>query len=149
MTQEEWEHSVQWIGIVAGSIIREEGKYLMVQEAQPKVKGLWNVPAGYVDKDEDVKVAAIREAKEESGYDIELDGLIGLYHDSTNEPLKHVYRARIVGGELKAQEDEIMDAKWLGYDEIKILNENGEIRARWIYDAITKVEEEIIQKLHS
>lgn len=140
MTQEEWEASVQWIGIVAGCIIKQDSKYLMVQEAKPKIYGLWNIPAGYVDKGEDVQEAAVREAKEESGYDVQLDGLINLYHDTTSEPLKHAYRAHVIGGELKPQEGEILDVKWLSYDEIKALNDDGKIRAGWIFKAITAVE---------
>ena len=138
MTKEEWAQTVQWIGIVAGCIIERDGTYLMVQEKKPKVYGQWNVPAGYVDKGEDVEAAAIREVKEESGYDVELDGLIDLYHDNTDEPLRHAYRAHIIGGELKAQESEILDAQWLAYDDIKKLNDEGKIRARWVFDAITK-----------
>lgn len=142
MTQQEWQQSVTWIGIVAGCVIKKDGKYLLVQEKQPKVYGLWNLPAGYVDKDEEVEHAAIREAKEESGYDVELDGLIGLYHDTTKEPLKHVFKAHVVGGELHIPEDEILDAKWLTYDEIKKLHEDGKLRARFIFEAISKVEAE-------
>lgn len=140
MTQEEWKQSVEWIGIVAGCVIKQDDKYLMVQEKQPKAYGLWNLPAGYVDKDEEVKDAAVREVKEETGYDVELDGLIGIYHDTTKEPVKHVYQAHVVGGDLTIQEDEILDVKWLSYDEVKTLNDEGKIRARFIFEAISKVE---------
>lgn len=142
MTQEEWQQSVTWIGIVAGCVIKKDGKYLLVQEKQPKVYGLWNLPAGYVDKDEEIEHAAIREAQEESGYDVELDGLIGLYHDTTKEPLKHIFKAHIIGGELNIPEDEILDAKWLTYDEVKHLQDDGKLRARFIFDTISRVEAE-------
>lgn len=141
MTQEEWEQSVTWIGIVAGCVIKKDDKYLLVQEKQQKVYGLWNLPAGYVDKDEEIEHAAIREAKEESGYEIELDGQIALYHEEIKRPLKHIFKAHVVGGELKIQEDEILDAKWLSFEEIKQLDEQGKLRAPWIIDAIRKVEE--------
>ena len=140
MTQQEWENSVEWIGVVAGSVIKKDGKYLLVQEKQPKAYGLWNLPAGYVDKGEEVEAAAVREAKEESGYDVKLDGLIGLYHETTKEPVKHIFRAHIVGGELRAQEDEILDVKWLTYDEVKTLNSEGKLRAAFIFEVISKVE---------
>lgn len=144
LSQEEWEASIQKIGIVAGCIICRDGKYLMVQEKQKKVYGLWNVPAGYVDQNEEVELAAVREAREESGYEVELEGLIGLYHDTTKEPLKHAYRAKIIGGDLKVQEDEILDVKWLTFAEIKDLNDDGKLRARWIFDAISRVEKNTI-----
>lgn len=141
MNQQEWRESVQWIGIIAANVIKQDGKYLMVQEAKPNVKGQWNVPAGYVDAGEEVEQAAVREAKEESGYDVVIDELIDLYHYTTTEPMKHVYASHIIGGELKAQEGEIMSVEWLSYDEIKTLNDEGKLRARWIFDAITKFEE--------
>lgn len=141
MNQQEWRESVEWIGIIAANVIKQDGKYLMVQEDKPHVKGLWNVPAGYVDVGEEVEQAAVREAKEESGYDVVIDDLIDLYHDTTTEPMKHVYASHVVGGELKAQEGEIMSVEWLTYDEIKTLNDEGKLRARWIFDAISKFED--------
>lgn len=141
-SEKPWAETVTWIGIVAGCVIKKDNKYLLVSEKQKKVYGLWNVPAGYVDKDEEVEAAAVREAKEESGYDVELDGLISLYHDSTTEPLKHAFKAHVVGGELKIQPDEILDAKWLSFVEVEKLHSVGKLRARWVFDAIKRVEEE-------
>lgn len=141
MTQAEWEASVQWVGIIAGCVIRQDGKYLLVQEKQQKVYGLWNLPAGYVDKGESVEHAAVREVKEETGYDVELGELIGLYHEETARPIKHVYKAKIVGGELAVQQDEILDVQWLSYQEIIEIHQSGKLRADWILDAIGKVEQ--------
>lgn len=59
-------------GVVAGCVIKKDGNYLLVQERQPKVYGKWNLPAGHVDKDETIEQAAVREAKEETGYEVEL-----------------------------------------------------------------------------
>ncbi len=142
MTQEEWEQSITQIGIVAGCVIRQDDKYLLIQEKQPKVYGLWNLPAGYVDKNEEVDRAAIREVKEETGYDVELDGLIGLYHETTRGSLKHIYKAHIVGGELKIPEDEILNARWLTYDEVNKLHDDSKLRAFLVFDAISKMEAE-------
>lgn len=140
MTQEEWEESVQWVGVVAGCVIKRDGKYLLVQEKQERAYGLWNLPAGYVDRGEEIEVAAIRETKEESGYDVELIEKIEVYHENSSIPVKHAFRARIVGGELKIQEEEILDARWLTYEEIEKLEQDGKIRAPWIFSSITKVE---------
>ena len=72
MDDKQWRESVEWVGIVAGCLIEKDGRYLLVQEKQPKVYGLWNLPAGYVDKGEAIRQAAIREAKEESGMPLNL-----------------------------------------------------------------------------
>jgi len=71
MTKEEFEASIAWSRVVAACVIRDKsGKYLLVQEAQPKVYGLWNLAAGHVDKGESIEKAAVREAKEETGLDV-------------------------------------------------------------------------------
>jgi 8-oxo-dGTP diphosphatase len=141
MNQKEWEASIAWSKVVAGCVVRQDdGKYLLVQEKQPKVYGLWNLPAGHVDKGEEIESAAIREVKEESGFDVELDSKIGVYHETIESPIRHAFSAHIVGGVLKIQEDEILDAGWFSYEEITIMRRDGKLRVEWIYDAITKVE---------
>lgn len=140
MTQEEWEESIQWVGIVAGCIIQKDGKYLLIQEKQERAYGLWNLPLGYVDKGEEIEAAAVREAKEESGYEVELEEKVGIYHENIGRPVKHIFKAHIVGGELKIPEDEILDARWLDYSEIEKLNSEAKLRAQCVFDAITKVE---------
>ncbi|MCL5112958.1 MAG: NUDIX hydrolase [Patescibacteria group bacterium] len=45
---------------------------------------------------------AIREVKEESGYDIRLSEKIGIYHETVESPVKHAFTATITGGELKS-----------------------------------------------
>ena len=142
MNHELWVKSVQWVGVVVGCVIEQNGKYLLVQEKQPKVYGLWNLPAGYVGKGESIESAAIRETKEESGLDIALDSQILLVHENNNATIKHVFKAHIIGGDLHAQESEILDVKWFTYDEIIKLNDDGKIRNTWMLDAIKKVHNE-------
>jgi 8-oxo-dGTP pyrophosphatase MutT (NUDIX family) len=142
MTQEQWQKSVEWVGIVAGCVIKQDGKYLLVQEKQAKVYGLWNLPAGYVDKGETVEQAAVREVQEESGLQVKLGRKIGIYHEGVGRPVKHIFGADITGGELHVQEDEILAAKWLDVSEVKDLAAQGKLRAPWILEAITETEEE-------
>lgn len=132
-----WEATIEWTRIVTGCIIYRDGKYLLVQEQQPKAYGLWNLPAGHVDRGESIKAAAIRETKEETGYDVELVKQINIYHEEATAPIKHVFLANIVGGNLAIDNEEILQIKWLTYDEIIALNKEGKIRANWVWNAIT------------
>jgi 8-oxo-dGTP pyrophosphatase MutT (NUDIX family) len=136
MTQKEWTDSVQWVGVIAGSVIEQDGKYLMVQEKNPKVYGLWNLPAGYVDKGEQIEHAAIREAKEETGFDVELIKELALIHDSFDSNVRHVFSAKITGGVMHSQPEEILDVKWFTFDEIKALHDDGKIRAEWVWEVL-------------
>lgn len=141
MTQEEFEASIAWSRVVAACVIKnDEGKYLLVKEAQPKVYGLWNLPAGHVDKGESIESAAVREAREESGLEVELIEKIGIWHDKVQEPIRHAFTAKILGGKVKPQPDEVLDVKWFSYDEIVKMKSDGKLRVEWIFDAINRVE---------
>src|ERR1700733_15244566 len=88
------------VGVVAGVVIKQDGKYILVQEKND-APGLWNFPAGRVDEGESFEQAAIREAKEESGYDVELIRKIGIFQEVPDRAVKHAFEAKIIGGELK------------------------------------------------
>lgn len=141
MTQEEFEALIAWARIAAGCVIQnDEGKYLLVQEAQPKAYGLWNIPAGHVDKGETIESAAIREAREESGFEVELLEKIGIWQYKVEDPVRHAFRAKIIGGELRPQPGEVLDVKWFSYDEIIKMKDEDQLRADWIIEAISIVE---------
>jgi 8-oxo-dGTP diphosphatase len=127
--------------VVVGVVVKQDGKYLLVQENRPEeinVHKRWCIPAGKVDLGDTIEGTAIKEAKEESGFDIELIRKISIFHDSVNEPVKHAFEAKIIGGELGWPEDEILDAKWFTFEEIK--NMKNELRNFWIFEAISMVE---------
>jgi 8-oxo-dGTP pyrophosphatase MutT (NUDIX family) len=132
-----WEDTIAWARVIAGCLIEQDGKYLLVQEKQPKVYGLWNLPAGHVDKGETIEAAAIREAREETGYEVELITKIGVYHEDITRPIKHAFSAKIVSGELKFPDDEILDAKWFSVEEIAELSKKGALRAPWILEVVS------------
>src|SRR4026208_1109250 len=62
--------------------------------------GVWVCPGGEVDRGEEITVAAIREAREEAGLHVRLDGLINIYSYPGRPIIIVVYRASIVGGGL-------------------------------------------------
>ncbi|MBU0999253.1 NUDIX hydrolase [Patescibacteria group bacterium] len=126
------------VDVVVGVVIKKEGKYLLLQEKQPKAYMLWNFPAGKVDIEESFEQTAVREAKEESGYDVELIKEIGIFQAISTDAVKHAFEAEIVGGELKFPEDEILNAKWFSFEEIKQMKDT--LRGKWIIEAISILE---------
>ena len=74
-------------------------------------------PGGYVDRGEQVHVAAVREAKEEAGLDVRLDRLINVYSYPGRAPVIIVFAASILGGELCC-DDEGLEARWFNAHEI-------------------------------
>ncbi len=124
--------------LVAGVVIKKDNRYLLVQEKKPIAHGLWNLPAGRVDVGESIEEAAIREAKEESGFDVELIRKLDIFQNLTTDAVKHAFEAKIIGGELKYPEDEILNAKWYTFEEIK--NMKDKLRNTWVFEAISIVE---------
>lgn len=91
----------------------------------------WTLPGGGIDPYEDPADAAVREVHEETGYEIALDGLLGLSSlvvdpalAPTNLPVKThllrvVYRAHVVGGDLRHEVDGSTDlAAWQPLDAL-------------------------------
>ncbi len=127
------------VEVVAGVIIKKDGKYLLLQEKQPKAYGLWNFPAGRVDVGESIEEAAIRETKEESGFDIELIRKVKIFHEKATDVVKHVFEGKIIGGELNPSKDEMLDGKWFTYEEVKEMRDK--LRGgTWIMESVEILE---------
>lgn len=136
MNQIEWEASIERAAVVSACLIKNDNKYLLVQEAQPKAYGLWNLPAGHVDKGEKIRDAAVRETKEETGYNVRIIKEIAILHEEATNAVKHIFSAEIIGGEISINPDEILDVKWLTFEEIEAINDDGKIRRPWVWNII-------------
>ena len=87
--------------IAATSIIERDGKILLICRAGDPGYGLWSMPGGYVDRGEVVEEAAMREAKEETGLEVEIDSLVGLFSETGHPVMVAAFVAREVGGCLE------------------------------------------------
>jgi ADP-ribose pyrophosphatase YjhB (NUDIX family) len=85
--------------VAVGVVIAHEGRLLLNRRAIDPGKGRWSFPSGYVDLGETTTSAAVREVKEETGYEVRLDGLVGVYSAPTRPVVFVVYGGEIVGGE--------------------------------------------------
>lgn len=96
--------------VAVGTIIRTEGERLvLVRRAIEPGYGKWVFPGGYVDRGETLTSAAIREAREESGLEVRLDGLVNIYSYPGRTPVVIVYAATAIGGAL-ATDDECLES---------------------------------------
>ena len=104
--------------IAVGTIIRtDDDRLVMVRRAIEPGYGLWVFPGGYVDRGEDVTTAAIREAREEAGIDVQLERLVNIYSYARRSLVVLVYAGRMVGGEL-CTDEECLEARLFRPDEI-------------------------------
>ena len=106
--------------IIVGGVVEKDGKYLLVQEAQEKCRGKWNIPAGHLDPNETIFDAAKREVKEECGFDVELTGVcqIGTIKREDDAWVSVIFSTRVLNGDIKFDPNGILDAKWFTYEEI-------------------------------
>jgi 8-oxo-dGTP diphosphatase len=97
---------------VAVMVINQENKLLLVKAYS---RG-WEFPGGYVDTGESIKVAAIRDVKEESGIDIELTKLCGIEQDIARSTCVFLFQGKPVSGELSCS-DEHLDVGYFSVEE--------------------------------
>ena len=96
--------------IAVGTIIRSDSqRIVLVRRAIEPGYGKWVFPGGYVDRGETLVAAAMREAREECGLDVRIDGLVNVYSYAGRAPVIIVYAATATGGSL-CIDDECLEA---------------------------------------
>lgn len=104
--------------VAVGTVITDPaGRIVLVRRAIEPGYGKWVFPGGYVDRGEEVMMAARREAREEAGLDVRIDRLIGIYSYAGRTPIIIVYAASCLGGDLVVDE-EGLEARWFDADAI-------------------------------
>lgn len=100
-----------------GAIVIQGEKILVIQQAA----GHWGFPKGHVEDGETEVETAIREIKEETNLDVEIDESHRyVEHYSPKEGVEKdvvLFVAKMIGGEIKAQEEEVQKIKWLSYED--------------------------------
>ena len=93
----------------AGVLVEQDGQVLLVQRAIAPYKGEWDIPGGFLNEWEHPAEAAVREVREETGLEIELTALLGIFIDrygpADYNTLNVYYRGRVTGGTLQAADD--------------------------------------------
>ena len=130
--------------IVGGVIKNSNNEYLLIKERKEKYFGMYNLPAGHLEEKELLIDGTKREIKEETGYDVEVKGLVQI--GNTKDFTSFIFYCEIVSSQNKYNEDEIMSVEWLSYNSI--LNIKEKLRSPdLIIDAIKNVEDNKVYSL--
>jgi len=113
-----------------------DGRLLLIRRGRPPFEGRWALPGGFVEVGETVEEACIRETREETGVDVEIESIEGVFSRPDRDPRGHtvsiVFRCRLVGGSA-AGGDDAAEARWFGLEQAKSLPfafDHAEIVAR-------------------
>jgi ADP-ribose pyrophosphatase YjhB (NUDIX family) len=123
--------------VATGVVAERDGQILLVRRNHEPMLGRWSFPSGFVDAGEAVSDAAVREVREETGVEVRIDRLLGVYSragdtvvfiayagvivDGTPEPSDEAFEVGLFAPEampeLAFPHDDAIVAAWLGASE--------------------------------
>ena len=87
--------------VTAATVVELEGKVLMVRRGVEPGISLWSLPGGYVDRAEVVEEAAEREVMEETGLQVRVTDVLGVFSEQGHPVVLVTYDSRIIGGSAR------------------------------------------------
>ncbi len=104
--------------------ITDGKRIVLVRRGHEPYKGSWCLPGGFVEYGETVEESAIREVMEETGMQIELQEILGVYSSPDRDPRKHVlttvFVAKPIAGEPSGGDD-AADAQWFNLRDMETM----------------------------
>jgi ADP-ribose pyrophosphatase YjhB (NUDIX family) len=106
--------------LAAGVVVVRQREILLTRRAIEPYRHMWCLPAGFVEEDEGTAECAAREAREETGLEVRLDGVFEV-HDYTDDPRGRgtliLYEASVIGGEVDPGDD-AAEVRWFPVDDL-------------------------------
>lgn len=107
----------------AGILPIKNGQVLLSKRAIEPYLGAYDIIGGFLNEGEHPEAGALREAKEESGLDLKITKLLGMYIDRYGEGGEYTlnihYLADVTGGSVNAQED-VASLHWVDIDKVPL-----------------------------
>jgi ADP-ribose pyrophosphatase YjhB (NUDIX family) len=118
--------------VACGVLVERGGKVLLVRRRNEPGRGLWCLPCGFEEADEPPEQAARREALEEIGAEVALDGVLGIYHytdDPRGAGLLVIYRAHCDDTAALVPGDDAADIGFFAPDQLPPISHHSHRRA--------------------
>lgn len=119
-----------WLG-VAGLIVNDCGEWLVVKKRYGGLHGRWSFPAGFVNKDETVDEAVLREVKEETGVVCKVISMIGFRSGVIRNKISDNMAIFLLSPTekdpiIQAQLSELYEVRWIHPEELSV-NEDASV----------------------
>ncbi|MCP3426788.1 NUDIX domain-containing protein [Rothia sp. AR01] len=138
-------HDLLWMTGVTAVIFDDAGRILLCRRSD---NGAWTPITGIVDPGEEPAVTAAREAEEEAGVVVEVEGLASVKSDPPQrfpngdrvQFMDLTFRCRHVGGEARVNDDESTDVAWAHLEDLPEMNARmlRRIRDAVEFDGVTR-----------
>jgi 8-oxo-dGTP diphosphatase len=107
---------------VGAVVFNAQGEIVLIKRGKAPHYGRWMIPGGSLEWGETLEQAAVREVREETGLDIEIETFVDFFQAISPEaPGYHFlimdYAARAIAGSLAAASD-ALEARWVGVDSL-------------------------------
>lgn len=99
-------------------VLVERGKKVLLARASRFTEEIYSVLAGFVEPGETLEETVLREIKEETGIHVKDIRYFGSQPWPFPDSLMIAFTARYAGGEIKVDNDEIVEAKWFSADQL-------------------------------
>ncbi|MBS3817359.1 MAG: NUDIX domain-containing protein [Candidatus Thermoplasmatota archaeon] len=120
--------------LTVDGILTEGEKIVLIERKNPPFEGSYALPGGFVEYEETVEEAVVREVEEETGFKTEIEDLVGVYSSPDRDPRGHmvstVFSLKMVGGELEEGSDaasakffDLEDLPDLAFDHQQIIKD--------------------------
>ncbi|MEA2486063.1 MAG: 8-oxo-dGTP diphosphatase, partial [Actinomycetota bacterium] len=103
--------------------VTRDGSLLMVRRAKDPGRGLWSIPGGHVEPGEYLADALVREVREETALEVQVDDLVGILELPGDDHLIILdYHATVIGDGTAVAGDDVDEVRWVAFDEIAQLD---------------------------
>jgi ADP-ribose pyrophosphatase YjhB (NUDIX family) len=101
-----------------GSVLTDGGRVVLCRRAIEPRRGFWTLPAGFLEHGETLEEGAAREAEEEAGAAIQIDGILAVYSISRIGQVQVLFRSRFAGPPHFAAGPESLEVRLFAWHEI-------------------------------
>ncbi|MDN3266199.1 NUDIX domain-containing protein [Streptomyces sp. MA15] len=112
-----WLLHAKFVVGVTGVVRDDEGRVLLLRHRMWPPGRQWGLPSGFARRGEDFRATVVREVKEETGLDVEAGRLVML-NSGLRTRMEVAFEARLLGGELRLDPFEILEARWCEPDAL-------------------------------